>query len=265
MASAACWVCEDIAHMTPVQGSVSLTSGFWRDTVMGCFRCDGCGSLSIAIAKGRPGSQDALDWLASRSNLQWQPRITPELPAHDFPDVPLEIADAAAEAYGCYEVDAYRAAVLLARSVIEATAKNKGIRKGGLLSKIDAMSDMIRPHVRDGAHQVRLFGNDMAHGDFVQDVTPEDADLVLTLMSEVLDDVYQSPARVKRAQAARVRRQQETQTRDANLSLLINAMAKQNLAPLPAKLAGAGASTQTESTTESQNLPEGADKQESGS
>jgi hypothetical protein len=65
------------------------------------------------------------------------------------------------------------------------------------------MSDMIRPHVRDGAHQVRLFGNDMAHGDFVRDVSPEDADLVLTLMSEVLDDVYQSPARVKRAQMSR--------------------------------------------------------------
>jgi hypothetical protein len=216
--------------MTPIPGSVSHTSGFWRDTVMGCFRCDGCGSLNIAIAKGKPGHQDPLNWLASRSNLQWRPQIMPELPEHDFPDVPPEIADAAAEAYACREVaDACRAAVLLARSVIEATAKDKGIEAGTLLSKIDAMSAMIRPHVLDGAHQVRLFGNDMAHGDFVRNVSPEDADLVLTFMSEVLDDVYQSPARVKRAQDARVRRQQAIQGPDPNLKILLDTMSKQRL------------------------------------
>jgi hypothetical protein len=218
---------------------------------MACFRCDGCGSLNIGIAKGRPGSQDPLDWLASRSNLQWQPQIVPEAPEHDFPDVPPEIADAAAEAYACREVaDAYRAAVLLARSVIEATAKDKGIRKGALLAKIDAMSDMIRPHVRDGAHEVRLFGNDMAHGDFVRDVSPEDADLVLTLMSEVLDDVYQSPARVKRAQDARARRQQVSQVPD--MSLLLDAMAKQKLVPSPAAPAGPNLIIQAEATADKQ-------------
>jgi Domain of unknown function (DUF4145) len=230
MASAACWVCENVAHMTPVKGSESLRSGFWRDTVMGCFRCDSCGALSIAIGKGRPGQQNPLDWLASRRNLQWQPQVTAEVPEHEFPDAPSEIADAAAEAYACREVaDACRAAVLLARSVIEAVAKDKGITKGTLLAKIDGMSAMIRPHVRDGAHEVRLFGNDMAHGDFVRDISPEDADLVLTLMSEVLDDVYQSPARVKRAQDARARRQQATQVQDTNLSMLLDLMAKQKL------------------------------------
>ncbi len=216
--------------MTPVQGSESLTSGFWRDTVMGCFRCDSCGALSIAVAKGRPGKQNPLDWLTSRSNLQWRPQVTAEVPEHEFPDVPSEIADAAAEAYACREVaDACRAVVLLARSVIEAVAKDKGITNGTLLAKIDAMSDMIRPHVRDGAHEVRLFGNDMAHGDFVRGVSSEDADLVLTLMSEVLDDVYQSPARVKRAQDARARRQQASQAQGTNLSTLLDVMAKQRL------------------------------------
>lgn len=216
--------------MTPVPGSVSVTSRFWRDTVMGCFRCDGCGALNIAVAKGRPGNQDPLEWLASRNNLEWQPQITPEPPEHEFPDVPPAIGDAAAEAYACREIaDACRAAVLLARAVIEATAKDKGILNGSLLAKIDAMSDMIRPHVRDGAHHVRLFGNDMAHGDFVGGVSPEDADLVLTLMSEVLDDVYQSPARVKRAQEARARKQQAAEVNDVKLSLLLDLIAKQNV------------------------------------
>lgn len=228
MASTTCWTCGYVAHMTPVQGSASVMRGFWRDTVMGCFRCDNCSALNIAIAKGSAKGQDPLDWLVSQKKRQWQPEIPPEEPEHDFPDIPVEIATAAKEAYACLEVaGGCRAAVLLARSVIEATAKDKGIKKGTLLDKIDAMSHMIRPHIRDAAHQVRLFGNDMAHGDFVRDVSFEDADLVLTLMSEVLDDMYQSPARVKRAQDARARRQQAPIMPDTNLSILLDALTKQ--------------------------------------
>ena len=47
----------------------------------------------------------------------------------------------------------------------------------------------------------------MAHGDFIQSVTPEEADLVLALMDEVLVEVYQSPARVAIATAARQARE----------------------------------------------------------
>jgi hypothetical protein len=105
--------------------------------------------------------------------------------------------------------NANRAAILLARGVLEATAKDKGITSGGLFAKIDRMHQerLVRPDVRDGAHEVRAFGNDMAHGDFIQHVTPEEADLVLALMDEVLVEVYQSPARVARAQAARQERE----------------------------------------------------------
>lgn len=67
----------------------------------------------------------------------------------------------------------------------------------------------------------------MAHGDFVRDVSSEDAELVLTLMSEVLDDVYQSPARVKRAQDARAKRQQAPMASGTNLALLLDTLAKQ--------------------------------------
>lgn len=176
---------------------------------MGCFRCDNCGALNIAIAHKWVQGEDPLAWLASKKYQEWKPEPEPEEPVWDFPDVPVEIAAAASEAHACWYRDANRAAVLMARAVIEATAKNKGITKGVLLDKIDAMSDMIRPHVRRGAHEVRLLGNDMAHGDFVHAVSDEDAKLVLTLMDEVLGDVYQSPARVARAQAAREERRQQ--------------------------------------------------------
>jgi len=43
----------------------------------------------------------------------------------------------------------------------------------------------------------------MAHGDFIDPVTEEDSALALELMAEVLEEVFQSPARVARARAAR--------------------------------------------------------------
>ena len=175
---------------------------------MGCFRCDGCGALNIAIARRWSGSQDPLAWLAGKKNAEWKPQPFRPLVVKTFPDVPAEIAQAASAAHRCMQVSR-RAAVLMARSVIEATAKDKGVTKGKLIDKIDALSDLVRPHVRDGAHQIRLLGNDMAHGDFTQDVSSEDANLVLTLMDEVLHDVYQSPARVAQAEAAREARKQQ--------------------------------------------------------
>ncbi len=125
-----------------------------------------------------------------------------------FPDVPEHIAEAANEAYRCYSIQAYRAAALLARSVIEATAKEKGVTQGTLMKKIDAMHSqgLIREFVRDGAHEVRYLGNDMAHGDFVAPVAEEEAELALSLMDEVLDEIFQAPARVAAARARRLQK-----------------------------------------------------------
>jgi hypothetical protein len=102
--------------------------------------------------------------------------------------------------------EAYRGAVLLARSVIEATAKEKGLTTGTLVTKIDAMYEarLIREDIRDGAHEVRFIANDAAHGDFTEPVPQADAELILTLMDEVLEEVFQSPARVARRRAARL-------------------------------------------------------------
>lgn len=210
------------AHMTPIAGSASVQQLALRRRVMGCFRCDGCQAPNIAVATGLPGTEDPLAWLARKKNKEWVPEPPRVVPVVSFPDVPSEIAAAASEAYRCRTVaNANRAAILLARSVIEATAKDKGIVKGKLIEKIDRMYDdrLVRPDVRDGAHEVRHLGNDMAHGDFVQSVNAQDTDLVLALMREVLVDVYQSPARVARAQANR-------QQREAMNARAVDVMAK---------------------------------------
>jgi hypothetical protein len=70
------------------------------------------------------------------ADTRWYPVIAR---GKRYPDVPAEIAAAASEAHRCMPVEAYRGAVLLARSVIEATAKDKGMTTGKLVTKIDAM------------------------------------------------------------------------------------------------------------------------------
>lgn len=187
-----------------------MTQKPFRWTVRACFRCDGCGALQIAVASGMSTHEDPLAWLLRNKRAEWLPKPVPDVPARAFPDVPPEIAAAAIEAYRCRDIaDANRAAILLARSVIEATAKDKGIANGSLEQKIERLCEqrLIRPDVREGADEVRHLGNDMAHGDFGQAVRSEDADLMLALMNDVLVDVYQSPARVAQARVNREARQ----------------------------------------------------------
>jgi hypothetical protein len=124
----------------------------------------------------------------------------------DFDDVPEHIAAAASEAYKCRSIGALRAAVMLARAVVEASAKDRGILKGMLVAKIDEMhaQGLIREHIREAAHEIRHLGNDIAHGDFTEPVTEEEADETLTLVAELLSEVFQSPARVERRRRARL-------------------------------------------------------------
>lgn len=125
---------------------------------------------------------------APSASPAWRPKHAVGKNYHE--DVPEHIAGADSEAHQCRSVDADRAAVLLARSVAEATAKDKGITSGNLRAKIDTMygQELVPKIVKARAHEIRHLGNDMAHGDFTQPVTPEEADEILELMDEVLDE-----------------------------------------------------------------------------
>jgi hypothetical protein len=155
--------------------------------------CANCGELSIAIVDGYTGTygNDSNAWrtVLDKASPRWQPRA---VSAPDFPDVPGHVARAAKEAYETHSVGDDIAAILMARTTIEATAKDKGITKGTLLVKIDELEkqQLIRPSVAKAAHAIRYMGNDMAHGDINEPPTSEEADDVLKLMSIVLNEIY---------------------------------------------------------------------------
>lgn len=175
------------------------------------FSCHNCRFLSIGFSQSslhpeRDRADNTDDFFIG---ARWLPL---KGAGRDFEDVPEHIASAASEAYECRSISALRAAAQLVRSVIEASAKEVGVTSSGIYAKIEQMYQLrlIREHVKDAAHEIRLLGNEMAHGDFVNPITEEEVDLALILMGEVLEELFQSPARVKRAREARLARNNQT-------------------------------------------------------
>lgn len=168
------------------------------------FICDECRRISSATApiggvSVDPDHYDMIHSAMKRTGVnewEWEPQT---VLGQDFPDVPDEIAQPASEAFKCASIQAYRAAVLMARSVLEASAKAKGVTTGNLLAKIDKLAENgeIRTKVAAAAHGVRMLGNDMAHGDFATtDVTKEDADVVLRILDLFLTELFQVDAAI---------------------------------------------------------------------
>lgn len=208
MASTLCPYCSKFTHLTLRWGLLHHSDSQVRVAAT----CDNCGRIVVSEGSGRElggTNQDSEDMgrirravAKAEATLQWLP-LAAEAP--EVEDVPEAIARAAKEAYSSASVGNHMAAILMARTVIEASAKDRGITSGNLKTKIDAMkdADLIRPAMAAQAHEVRFAGNDMAHGDI--DVVPDaiDSEEILALMGSVLAEVFQDPARLERIRAKR--------------------------------------------------------------
>lgn len=216
MASTTCGYCGRLTHMTlqashvlgHTIGPFHLKNGAGTVpartvyTAQGAFLCDNCERMSVAYGELPSGTSPSNPDVFEQTALTWHP-LKAQSPG--FPDVPEPIERAAKEAHVAYAVDAPMAAILMARTVVEATAKAKGITSGRLVQKIDALAsqDFIRNSTKDAAHEIRHIGNDMAHGDIDTAPAIEDASEILALMDEVLHEVFQGPARTARIRAKR--------------------------------------------------------------
>lgn len=204
MASTTCAYCGRFSHITHRWSNVIHRDVGGR-LLEGAGTCDQCGRLSVG-SRTFDSNETATNhdhyFKQEAPSLAWLPL---KVVAPEFPDVPEHIARAATEAHKADSIGARMAAILLARTVVEATAKNKGITKGMLVAKIDelAKQEFIRNSTKDAAHEIRHFGNDMAHGDIEELPDAEDVADVLALMDEVLNEVFQGPARTARVKARR--------------------------------------------------------------
>lgn len=127
--------------------------------------------------------------------------------------MPELISSPASEAYSCFSIGSYRATILMARSVLEAICKNNAIVQGTLAQKIEQLATKIGmpPLVVEQANEIRYFGNEMAHGDFTQPVSEDDANDVLDLMDIIIDYVYQQPEQLAALKKRRELRKQHKQ------------------------------------------------------
>lgn len=150
--------------------------------------------------------------------IAWQPT---QMFGREFEHVPPQIGAAASEAWACFSIGQYRSAVLMARAVVEATAKDRGATTGNLMAKIDKLykEETIGKGIMEAAHEIRFMGNDMAHGDFVTDIDKADCTDVLTFLAELLNEVFQRPARLTAFQDQRAARKAQTEAANETTTL----------------------------------------------
>lgn len=212
MASRQCWHCHIYAGMDIV-GKPQRSKIFTKDPIFwfALMVCRECGWPSICLLEGETVDDvianggkplDAMDAEEEYVRHTWLPL---ESVGKQYEDVPEFIASAASEAYSCASISMYRAAVLMARTALEATAKDKGITEGTLCGKIKEMAKkhIITDQLADEADEIRLLGNDMAHGDLSTPVTMDDSTDILGFLDSVLDYVYQQPKAILRRQELR--------------------------------------------------------------
>lgn len=203
MAVGNCGWCGTRAHMRETaKGSAgSYGPRHFTDLVVVCDECKGS-SVERKTWLRTDGSA-GIPPASSLTEVTFAPTY---VHGQDFPDVPGHIAAAASEAHKSSSIGNRMSAILMARTVIEATAKDKGILKGTLQAKIEAMQaqSLVRAHIKESADEIRHFGNDMAHGDITEPVDDDDVTEVLALMDEVLNEVYQSHARLAKVREKRL-------------------------------------------------------------
>lgn len=196
-------------HLNAVSALLLAPADWSGSFVQSAYICPNCHHMILATEDSSEyveapsfGSRDNAQNYHWGPYVQWLPKRGQ---SREFLDVPEHIEGAATEATLCLSMGAYRAVGSLARAVVEATAKDKEAQGRNLAARIDAMAAAghIREHTKEQAHEIRYFGNDMAHGDFADPVSEEEAAEVVELVSELLNEVYQSPARLDRVRAAR--------------------------------------------------------------
>lgn len=143
----------------------------------------------------------------AQDNLQWYPA---KPLGKEYENVPQDIASAASEAYACFSINANRAAVLLARTAVQAIAKDKNIHTNNLYGDIEKMAEthVVTDQLKDEAHEIRFIGNDMAHGDLGTPVDADDAADILGFLDSLLDYVYQQPMAIQKRRELREKRKQ---------------------------------------------------------
>lgn len=191
-------ICPHCKHLAQFQILHRTSRNVWSDDafIIGYMSCSNCGRPVALLADEKGNVTER--WPLTTST-------------HFYPDVPTDLAAVAIEASRCLSAQAPRAAVAMARAVVEAVAKDKHAQGGNLMRKIDASAQggHISEAMKEAAHEIRFAGNAAVHVDPVAEaVSQEEAEEIVELMSAILNRVSEEPAQIARVRARREAREQ---------------------------------------------------------
>jgi hypothetical protein len=146
--------------------------------------CNGC--MGPVFAESEPGPQR--DWQIVYPSLD---TLAPE-------GCPDEVRDYFEEALSCRNTGNFRAAVLVARSALQACMRDQGAKVGSLQAEIDdlAARHIIPESLKAWAHEVRAGGNLAAHPKPGSEIQREDAEELIGLAASLFEYLYAIPKRI---------------------------------------------------------------------
>jgi len=116
--------------------------------------------------------------------------------SEDLPgSVPKNVLDDYMEATSTFNINAFRASLVMARRALQQALEDKGATKGSnLAGQIDELKGkgLLSDTAAHLAHGVRQFGNFGAHpnDDLLAQVPPDDAELALNITKKILKELY---------------------------------------------------------------------------
>ena len=125
------------------------------------------------------------------------------------PDIPPQVSSAYTEGMRALSVKAARAAVVMFRGMLAQVVADKGSAaaqgKHSLYHKLEQMSQdgSLHPSLVEWASEIRVIGNAAAHPDALDPVSDDEAADLARLCRQLLNVIYEVPARIARSRAAR--------------------------------------------------------------
>jgi hypothetical protein len=166
--------------------------------------CMGCGDSIVVVERlldaGGPGVPPTYE------GLHWWP--TPGTADLD-PDIPAQVESAYEEGMRALSVKAPRAAAVMFRGMLAQVVLDKGTEaakaKHTLYDRLNQMSQdgSLHPSLVEWASEIRLLGNAAAHPDSLEPVSEQEATDLSRLCRQLLNVIYEVPARISRSRAAR--------------------------------------------------------------
>jgi hypothetical protein len=176
--------------------------GSEQAVVLGCMGCPD----AIIVVERRVQEQGPQGQPAIFRGIHWWPMPGS---ADLDPDIPANVGSAYSEGMRALSVKAARAAVVMFRGMLAQVVVDKGgpaaQAKHSLYEKLEQMNQdgSLHPSLVEWAKEIRLIGNAAAHPDALDPVSDEEAADLARLCRQLLNVIYEVPARIARNRAAR--------------------------------------------------------------